>query len=110
MACNDLVKPAAGDRPLTNPWLPLIVGLVATALGVLLAGWTGTAGVLVRLAVIGVGLLATAAAVWLRLHCTAWDLEERSKSAGLVALAAVAVVLAFAGLDPAWDSARLVLG
>jgi hypothetical protein len=109
MARNDLAKPGAGDWPLTNPWPPLIVGLVAGVLGVLLAGWSGTAGVLVRLAVVGVAVLSGAAAVSLRLHFAGWELEDRAKSAGIVALGAVIAVLAFAGLDPDWDSARLVL-
>jgi hypothetical protein len=110
MARNHQVKSSVGEWPLTNPWPPLIVGLAASALALMLAGWSGTAGVLVRLLIVAVGLLSGAAAVSLRLSFTGWELEERTKSAGLLAVAGLISLLSFEALDAAWDSARLVLG
>jgi hypothetical protein len=110
MARNDLVKSGAAEWPLTNPWPPLIVGVVASALALMLAGWSGTAGVLTRVLILAVGLLAGAAAVSLRLSFAGWELEERTKSAGLLAVSGLISLLSFEALDEAWDSARLVLG
>jgi hypothetical protein len=110
MARNDLVKSGAAEWPLTNPWPPLIVGVAASALALMLAGWSDTGGVLARVLLLAVGLLSGAAAVSLRLSFSGWELEERTKSAGLLAVSGLISLFSYEALDEAWDSARLVLG
>jgi hypothetical protein len=63
-----------------------------------------------RFPVVAVGLLLVAAAVSLRLSFAPWaELEDRTVSAGLVALGGLACILAAYSLDPSWDSIKLLL-
>jgi hypothetical protein len=81
------------------------VGVVA----LLLPAWSGTAAVVVRVLLILAALLCAAGAVSLRLYFTGQDADDRAKSAGLLALAALVPLLAYAAADKEWDSFRLLL-
>jgi hypothetical protein len=56
------------------------------------------------------GLMASGGAVSLRLRRAGQSLEERAESAGIVALAAFAALLAFLAMKESWDSGRLFFG
>ena len=56
-----------------------------------------------------VGLITTGAAVSLRLRTAGQQFDERMESAGVLAVAAFAALLAFFATDPAWDSMAMVL-
>jgi hypothetical protein len=104
MAGIEVVTPQDGNGSSANPWPALAAGLVATGLAFLLflardvTGWFGSVPVVLRLALLGGGLLAAGAAVAIR-----------PRSAVVLALAALAALLANLSLDAEWDSARLVL-
>lgn len=98
MASDPVVHADTGGGPVTNPWPALGVGLTAAALAAACLWVFGPQATAARLAFLAVGLLAAGGAVVLR------------PSSGLVvALAGLAAGLAWAGLNPEWDSARLLL-
>ena len=108
MARTDYKKGESRDWPVTNPWLPLLIGVGAALIAALLPKWSGTAGVLVRVVPVVVGLVAAGGAVSLRLRFAGQDMEDRAKSAIVVAVAALVPLLAYAATDKDWDSIRLL--
>ena len=78
-----------------------LVGLALAALGERLAG--------VRFVCSLAGLITAGAAVSLRLKTAGQAFEERMESAGVLAVAAFAALLAYFGTDQAWDSMHMVL-
>jgi hypothetical protein len=109
MARVDVVKTDSGDWPIRNPWPLLAAGVAAGVLALLLPAWSGTVGVLIRVLLIVAGLLCASAAVSLRLYFAGHDTDDRAKSAGLVALAALVPLVCYAATDKEWDSFRLLL-
>jgi hypothetical protein len=105
----DAVKADSGDWPVRNPWPLLVAGLAAGVLALLLPAWSGTVGILVRVLLILAGLLCAGGAVSLRLYFAGQDVDDRAKSAGLLALAALVPLLCYAAADKDWDTFRLVL-
>jgi hypothetical protein len=110
MSRNDLMKPRVAEWSWRNPWVPLLTGLAAVLLAWLLPPFTSSIGVLVRLLLVLGGLVSAGGGIWLRLQFASWQLDARARSAGVVAFAALVPLVAFEAMDPAWDSARLVLG
>lgn len=96
--------------PVTRPWPWLIAGLMLTGAALLLTRQTEGAWVPLRVAMILAGLIAVGGAISLRLQSATWDFPERLRSAGMVALGALASLLGCFGMAPEWDSARLALG
>jgi hypothetical protein len=93
-------------RTFSRPWPTLLTGLAATVIGLL---FSQTPYVPPRILFLGFGLLLAGAAVARRLQTTSWELEDRTESAGLLALAAFVALLAFLAVEP-WDSARVFTG
>jgi hypothetical protein len=108
MARTEVVEPTASDGRF-QVWL-LLAGVGLPLIAVFLPQWSATAAVVLRVVLLVAGLVSAGAAVWLRLHFGGNGSEERARSAGLVALAALAPLLAFAASPPDWDSIRLFLG
>jgi hypothetical protein len=94
-------------RTFSRPWPILLAGLACTVIGLL---FMQTPLVWPRLLFIGAGLLIAGIAVSRRLQTAGWELEDRTESAGLLALAAFVALLAFLGMDEKWDSGRFFLG
>ena len=78
-----------------------LVGLVLTAFGDALAG--------VRFTCFLAGLITAGVAVSLRLKTAGQAFDERVESAGVLAVAAFAALLAYLGTDQSWDSLHMVL-
>jgi hypothetical protein len=110
MARTEVVKPEGGDGPPIKAWQLLLVGVGLPLVAVFLPHWSATAAVVFRVVLLVAGLVSAGAAVWLRLHFGGPAAEERARSAGVVALAALAPLLAFAASPRDWDSIRLFLG
>jgi hypothetical protein len=116
MAGTDFKKGDPGDWPVTNPWVPLLVGVGLALVAAMMPKWSGTAGVLARVIPVVAGLIAAGGAVALRLRFTGPGLEERARSAILVAVAALVPLLSYAALNDAgavpgelkWDSICLL--
>jgi hypothetical protein len=85
----------------------LLAGLSLTVLGLVLRGTPATPA---RVACLVAGLALAGSAVSRRLRTAGWALEERIESAALLAAAALAGLVAYAGCDEEWDSIRLLLG
>lgn len=97
---------------LATPWVPLLLGLVLVLLAIILSGGEDGSlnGLKAGLLVVAL-ILAGAGASW-RLRTAAWDFDERTTSAGMIAAAGGVPVLALMGLDdlaPTWEAARLAL-
>src|SRR5579871_5279000 len=86
-------------RTFSRPWPILLAGLVCTVIGLL---FMQTPLVSARLIFLGVGVLIAGIAVSRRLQTASWELEDRTESAGLLALAAFVALLAFFGMDEKW--------
>jgi hypothetical protein len=56
------------------------------------------------------GLVVCGAAVARHFQTAGWDFDQRLESAGVIAAAAFAGLLAYFGFDEAWDSMRMALG
>jgi hypothetical protein len=110
MARTEVVKSQASDWPVSNPWPPLLAGIGLLLLACFLQLVPGQAALVVRIILIVVGLVCGGAAVSLRLHLAGVGSEERARSAGLVAVAALAPLLAYAATAPEWDALRTLLG
>jgi hypothetical protein len=93
--------------PLVRPWTLLFVGLGLVVFSLLLSSTDLYA---VRVILAGIGLVFAGFAVSRRLQTAGAELEERVESAGLLALASVAALLALLGMDKKWDSALMFLG
>src|SRR5947209_6937751 len=104
MASDDEITAERGEAMFSNPWPALYVGLGATALAFLLKELGGTVAqdtfllVALRLVLLAVGLLAAGIAVTI------------SPRPGVLLGALVSCLLAKIGMNPAWDTASLVLG
>jgi hypothetical protein len=110
MARSERTRSDPAAWPWKNPWPPVAVGLGLALACIFLPESLGTTGTVVRVALLVAGLLAAGGGVWLRLHFAGRTVNERATSAGLLALAALVPVLAFAACPAAWDSIRLFLG
>jgi hypothetical protein len=100
-----------GWRP-SLPWFLVGGGLAATLLGLACirvpqlpedASFLGQA-------LLAVGLIVAGGAVSMRLRSSGQALEERAESAGIVALAAFAALVAFLAMKEPWDSGRYFFG
>lgn len=102
----------AGPRPPVSPWVPVLAGLGTTFVILVLPSGpeTATAVLVLRAALLVAGLVATGAGVWLGLHFAGQEADERARSAGLVALAVLVPLLAYAASPREWDAIRLGLG
>ena len=94
-------------RTFSRPWPILLAGLGCTVIGLL---FSATPFIPVRLLFLAAGLIIAGSAVSRRLQTAGWELEDRTESAGLLALAAFVALLAFLGMDESWDSGRIFLG
>lgn len=104
-------NPSFADAwPWQNPWPLLLAGLTATFIAFCLPQRDDTGITVVRVALLLAGLVAAGGAVWLRLHFAGSEADERGRSAGLVALAALVPLLAYGAVPKEWDSIRLLLG
>jgi hypothetical protein len=110
MARTDAVKSQAPDGPVSNPWPLLLAGVGLTLLACFLALVPGPAAMALRVILLVLGLVSAGAGVWVRLHFTGQQAEERALSAVLVALATLAPLLAYAATPPEWDTIRLLFG
>jgi hypothetical protein len=116
MARTDPKKGEPRDGPVINPWVPLLVGVGLALLAALLPKGSGTAGILARVVPVVAGLIAAGGAVSLRLRSAGAGLDERARSAVLVAVAALVPLLGYAALDDVdpttrelkWDSVCLL--
>lgn len=90
-----------------RPWPVLLTGLGITALGLGFA--LGEAAAPFRFVPFLAGLILAGAGVSLRFKTAGQAFEERLETAGVLAVAAFAALLAFLGTDPAWGSMELVL-
>ncbi len=93
MASDDSVMASPEEGPFTNPWPFLYVGLATTGAALLCSG------TFLALPFLIVGLLATGAAI-----------AVRPQSPAVLGLAALAGGFAVLGMNPEWDSARMMLG
>ena len=98
MASDDFSTVHREDKLFTNPWPPLLVGLGASVLAVLLYAVLGESGTSVRLFVLLSGLLAAGAAIAIR-----------PSSPAVIALAGICAVVGSIAADASWDSFRLLL-
>lgn len=95
-----------GWRP--SPWTVLFIGVGVTFLGLLLS-LAGDALAPLRVIVLFAGLITVGSAVSLRLSTAGQQFEERMESAGVLAIAAFATLLAYWATNPLWDSMTMVL-
>jgi hypothetical protein len=109
MAAVSPASPSRAGRGWMTPWRILFVGLGITILGLILSlgqhprpPWCGV--------LLFTGLVVSGAAVARRLQTAGWDFDQRLESAGVLAVAAFAGLLAYFGFDEAWDSMRMALG
>src|SRR5262245_55368789 len=109
MARADSVSPRSFSWPFRNPWPFLFAGLGMTFLAMLLARGAPDGWPVARIVLVVLGLTCAGSAVSLRLQSAAWDVDARFRSAGILALAALASLAAIPAFDADWDSARLVL-
>jgi hypothetical protein len=101
--------PRPGWRP--RPWPVLLAGLAITAVGLILVV-AGDALAPIRFVLFLAGLITAGAALSMRFRVAGWLFEERMETAGMLAVAAFACLLAFAdaiSADPSWDSMQMVL-
>ncbi|HXG08359.1 MAG TPA: hypothetical protein VNK04_01070 [Gemmataceae bacterium] len=108
MSRPDAATPAASSWPFTNPWPFLTAGLLAV-LAALFLSRLGGGWIMAQAGLVLAGLIAAGSAVSIRLHVAGWDLDERLRSAGVLALAALTVLTAYPAIDPTWDTIRLLL-
>ena len=95
-----------GWRP--RPWTVLLIGVGVTLLGLLLS-LAGDSLAPLRVIVLFAGLITVGSAVSLRLRRAGQEFEERMESAGVLAVAAFAALLAYWATDAAWDSMTMGL-
>jgi hypothetical protein len=94
-----------------RPWPVLLTGLAITAAGLLLFA-AGDSLAPIRFVLFLAGLITAGAALSMRFRVAGQFFEERMETAGMLAVAAFACLLAFAdaiSADPSWDSMQLVL-
>ncbi len=91
-----------------RPWPVLLAGLAITAAGLILFA-AGANLAPIRFVLFLVGLITVGAAVSMRFRVAGPFFDERMETAGMLAVAAFAGLLAFIGVDPAWDSMKMVL-
>lgn len=102
---RDVGVPTAGRRPpLTNPWPFLLAGLAAALTALVLNQFEGAWPAFRALAVAAAVALALAGIV-VRLRVTTEEVDDRFRTAGVIALAAAAPFLGLYALDNPWDSA-----
>jgi hypothetical protein len=89
-------------------WACVWAGIIAAVLGLIVSSIFPGA-VLLRLALLGGGLLTAAIGVRLKLKVIPVEFEQRMEAASLVALAGVGPVLVMLAVDRAWDSAPIFL-
>jgi hypothetical protein len=109
MARNAILRAEPDDLPLRWARRLLVTGLVAAGLTLFLPDWTSTPGVVVRISTTLAALLCAGGAVSLRLRFAGQEAEDRARSAGCVALAALAPLFAYAAANKEWDTFRLLL-
>ncbi len=107
MSTNATPGPSRTARRL-GPWPVLLAGLGATALGLIL-DVAGENLAPIRFVLFLAGLITVGAALSMRFRVAGPFFEERMETAGMLALAAFACLLAFIGADPSWDSMQMVL-
>jgi hypothetical protein len=98
------------ERPWATPRNLIAAALVVNVAAALWAMALPAALVPGRIGLLFAGLVLALAGVNHRLREFREDLEERGTTAGSLALAAFAVLLAYLACDEAWDSFRLALG
>ena len=91
-----------------RPWPVLLTGLAVTAVGLVLFA-AGNALAPLRFVLCLAGLITVGAAVNMRFRVAGPYFDERMETAGMLAVAAFACLLAFIGADPSWDSMQMVL-
>ena len=107
MSANPLsASPRRAWRP--RPWPVLLTGLAITALGLILFA-AGNALAPLRFVLLLAGLITVGAAISMRFRVAGPYFDERMETAGMLAVAAFACLLAFIGADPSWDSMQMVL-
>jgi hypothetical protein len=95
--------------PLTNPWPLLIAALVTEGLALVLQSVAGQL-VVMRCWLIAAGVIMGLGAVAIRLRTVQEDVDDRFRTAGILALAAGVPFLGGYALNlPEWDSAGLLL-
>jgi hypothetical protein len=104
MARDPAVLVRQGVRALARPWPLLLTGLAVVALGVILQETSATP---LRVVCLVGGLVMAGLAVARRLQTASQDLEERVESAGVVAVAAFAALLASLGCGPRDDADKI---
>ena len=107
MASHPAIRFLQGAWP-PKPWLVMGIGVGVTLIGLALAPF-GDALAGVRFVFFLVGLITAGVAVSLRLKTAGQAFEERLESAGVLAVGAFAALLAFLGMDKAWDSIQIAL-
>jgi hypothetical protein len=114
--------PSLPQAPWRRPWPVLLSGVAITAVGLILfaagEGPTSLRFVLalvhlsglapIRFVLFLAGLITAGAALSMRFRVAGWQFDERMETAGMLAVAAFAALLAFIGSDP-WDSMQIVL-
>jgi len=94
-----------------RPWHILFAGLGVTVVG-LLATLLGEACVGLRFVLFLAGLTTGGSAIAMRLRRAGWAFEERMETAGMLAVAAFAALVAlfdYMNVDTAWDSMTMAL-
>ena len=91
-----------------RPWPVLLTGLAITTLGLVAAALPDAVAPF-RFLLFLAGLILTGAGVSLQFKTGGQAFEERMETAGVLALAAFAALLAFLGADASWDSMQMVL-
>jgi hypothetical protein len=91
-----------------QPWPVLMTGVGVVLVGLALMVFGAPLGG-ARFVCFLVGLITVGAAVSMRLRKAGQAFEERTESAGVLAVAAFAALLAFLGTDKSWDSLQMVL-
>lgn len=94
-------------RTFRRPWPIFLAGLACTVVGLALSR---TPLVPLRVMFLGAGLLLAGIAVARRLQTTTWEhLEDRTESAGLLAMLAFVALLGYLGMEESWDSGSTFL-
>jgi hypothetical protein len=108
---SNTTPPSARTPWRLRPWPVLLAGLAVTAVGLLLS-MAGDALAPIRFVLFMAGLITVGAALSMRFRVAGPFFEERMETAGMLAVAAFACLLAFAdaiSADPSWDSMQMVL-
>jgi hypothetical protein len=106
---KDPVTASDADWPLTNPYPALAVGLVMASIAWLWHLLLGNVGTPLRVLLIIAAVVSAGTGVHIRFRDLGRALEERLRSAGVLALAALVAFLADLALNDEWDMAGLPL-